>query len=337
MKRIPYALGLVGLAVAIALLAHAGLQTVAGALAVAGWPLLWLVPLHLVPLTIDAASWRILLAPADPHRNAPAPVLVAIASVREAVNRLLPVASVGGELAGIRLVAQRGVPAVQAAASVVTETVLAVGNFTLLAALGLVMLALRSRASGSIHTLVAAVLIACPIALAALWLIEEGRIASLLTRLAARFFSSTATPPPWVASIQVFETELAATARRRGRLVAAALLQFVSFASGATEVWVALRLLGRPVDPSAALIIESVTLFVRNVAFAVPAGLGAQEAGIVFIGAALGLDQDVALGLALAKRMREVLFGVPALIGWHLWESAAGLRGAGIRVPRTDR
>jgi hypothetical protein len=95
--------------------------------------------------------------------------------------------------------------------------------------------------------------------------------------------------------------------------------------AGAAEVWLALRLLGRPVGVVPALIIESVVLFVRNLAFAIPAGLGAQEAGIVLIGAALGLDPEAAIGLALAKRMREVLFGLPALLGWHLWESVGGL------------
>jgi transketolase N-terminal domain/subunit len=56
----------------------------------------------------------------------------------------------------------------------------------------------------------------------------------------------------------------------------------------------------------------------------VPAGLGAQEAGIVVVCGALGLDPQVAIGLALAKRMREVLFGVPALLGWNWWEGARG-------------
>jgi hypothetical protein len=71
-----------------------------------------------------------------------------------------------------------------------------------------------------------------------------------------------------------------------------------------------------------------VVLFVRNLAFAVPAGLGAQEAVIVLAGGILGLDQQAALELALAKRMREILFGIPALIGWHAWESAHHFSGS---------
>jgi uncharacterized membrane protein YbhN (UPF0104 family) len=131
--------------------------------------------------------------------------------------------------------------------------------------------------------------------------------------------------PPWLQSMPAFEAELAGLARRRGRLALAALTQLGGMMIGASEVWLALRLLGHPVSVETALIIESVVLFVRNLAFAVPAGLGAQEAGIVLICAAVGLSQELAIGLALAKRMREVLFGLPALLGWHLWESMRAL------------
>ena len=34
-----------------------------------------------------------------------------------------------------------------------------------------------------------------------------------------------------------------------------------------------------------------------------------------------GVGGDVALSLALAKRMREVVLGVPALLSWHWFEA----------------
>ena len=80
MSRLLLLLGLAGLGVAIALLAHAGLPTVLAALAAAGWPLLWLVPLHILPLALDASGWRVLLAPRDPEQRARLPVLLAAAA-----------------------------------------------------------------------------------------------------------------------------------------------------------------------------------------------------------------------------------------------------------------
>jgi putative membrane protein len=252
-------------------------------------------------------------------------VLVAVAAVREAVNRLLPVAGVGGELVGIRIVTRRGLDPAPVAASVITEVVLTLLSLVLFAALGLVLLVAWTRGGASIDGLLVGLALALPIPVAGLWLISEGRLAGGLGRLAVLVTGGGGQRPAWLASMPAFEAELSQLARRRARLALTALLQLLGMIAGAAEVWLALRLLGRPVGVVPALIIESVVLFVRNLAFAVPGGLGAQEAGIVLIGAALGLDPEAAIGLALAKRMREVLFGLPALLGWHLWESVGGL------------
>ena len=49
--------------------------------------------------------------------------------------------------------------------------------------------------------------------------------------------------------------------------------------------------------------------------FIVPAGMGVQEAGLIAFGALLGVSGPAAVALSLAKRMREILFGLPALLG----------------------
>jgi putative membrane protein len=327
MKRIAYVLGLAGLAAAIALVARAGWQAVLDALAAAGWPLLLLLPLHVAPLALDALGWRVLLAPRDTRSRARWPVLLLVAMVREAVNRLLPVAGVGGELVGVRIVTGRGLEPTPVAASVVTEVVLTLLSLVLFAVFGLSMLFALTARGVDLNGLQFSVLAALAIPLAGLWLISEGRLAAWLGRLAALVTGASPQAPPWLASMPAFELELSALARRRVRLALATLCQLAGMIVGASEVWLALRLLGHPVSVQAALIIESVVLFVRNLAFAIPAGLGAQEAGIVLICAAVGLGQELAIGLALAKRMREVLFGLPALLGWHLWESTRGVPG----------
>jgi putative membrane protein len=323
-KRLAYVLGLAGLAAAIVLVARAGWHAVLDAVAAAGWPLLWLVPLRVVAIGLDALGWRVLLAPRDPRHRAGWPVLLAAAAVREAVNRLLPVAGVGGELVGIRIVIRRGLEPASVATSVIAEVVLTVLNLVLFAALGLALLTASARDTGSLDSILVGVLLALPIPLAGLWLISEGRLVAWLHRFASVVAGNSGQALPWLQSMPAFEAELSALARRRGRLALAALWQLAGMIVGASEVWLALKLLGHPVGVVTALIIESVVLFVRNLAFAVPAGLGAQEAGIVLICAAVGLDQEAAIGLALAKRMREVLFGLPALLGWHAWETFGG-------------
>jgi len=324
MKRLAWALGLAGLALVIALVARTGARSVLDAFALAGWPLLALLPLHVLPLALDAGNWRVLLAPRDPARRAGLPVLMLVAAVREAVNRLLPVAGIGGELVGIRIVVRLGVPAAATAASVLVEVVLTLVSLVLFALLGLLLLGSQGRGGpSSAQSLWVGLALAAPIPIAGLWAVHRGRLAAPLAWLGTRLSGAAGLSTAWLSSIPAFQEELALLAARPARLGLATLLILLGMSAGAIEVGVALRLLGHPATAAASLALEAIVLFVRNLAFAVPAGLGAQEAGIVLVGAALGIPADIALGLALAKRMREVLFGVPALAGWHLWETFA--------------
>jgi uncharacterized membrane protein YbhN (UPF0104 family) len=92
--------------------------------------------------------------------------------------------------------------------------------------------------------------------------------------------------------------------------------QIAGLVAGCSETWFALRWLGHPVGFSDALVLESLTQAAKSVFFMVPSALGVQEAGLIGVGLLLGLGPDVALALSLAKRMREVLFGLPSLLAW---------------------
>ena len=66
-----------------------------------------------------------------------------------------------------------------------------------------------------------------------------------------------------------------------------------------------------------ALLLESLGQAVRGAAFAVPGALGVQETGYVLLAPLAGLTPDVALALSLAKRVRELLLGLPGLLYLH--------------------
>lgn len=110
-------------------------------------------------------------------------------------------------------------------------------------------------------------------------------------------------------------------------------VQFAAVLLGSFEVWFALRLFGHPVSVGAALALESMTQAVRHLAFIVPAGIGVQEAGLVLFGHALGISGELALAVSMAKRLREVLCGLPALISWQ-WSEGRRLR---FRIHDSDR
>jgi uncharacterized membrane protein YbhN (UPF0104 family) len=128
------------------------------------------------------------------------------------------------------------------------------------------------------------------------------------------------------AQAALLDQELRACLRRGWSLLIVGALQLAALMSGALEIWFALRLFGHPVGGGTALILESMTQAVRHLAFIVPAGLGVQEAGLVLFGHALGISSELALAVSMAKRIREVLCGLPALISWQ-WQEGRRLQG----------
>ena len=55
------AAGLLGLGLSVFLIVQAGISDIVKLLAVAGWGLLWLLPFHLLPQSLDVLSWKWLL------------------------------------------------------------------------------------------------------------------------------------------------------------------------------------------------------------------------------------------------------------------------------------
>jgi putative membrane protein len=301
-----------GLGAVIALIAIEGAGAIAGLLAGAGWRLVLLVPLQTLPLLLDVLGWRsVILA------RVRLPALFLIACIRQAINRLLPVANVGGEIVGIRLLAQQGVDGASAGASVVVELLLSLFAQYIFVAIGVVCLFSRTGNMRAVQALGIGLAAVLPALVLMIVIVRNGRVFHRVEQLAKRLLG------PWLdanggfdhgARVDAAVQETFGSPRRLSRALA---WQITGLIAGCLETWLALRWLGHPVRFSDALVLESLTQAVRSVFFIVPSALGVQEAGLIGAGLFLGLGSDVALALSLAKRMREVLFGLPSLLAWQ--------------------
>ncbi len=310
LTRIAFALGL---AVLVVLVIREGAQSIAGLLRQAGWPLLLLIPLHVAPLLLDVMGWRVLI-----FEHTCIASLFSIAAIREAINRLLPVANVGGELVGIRLLARRGVGGTTAAASVVIEMLLNVAAQYVFLALGLLLLL---RITDSVRPSVALFLgIAAPFPLLVclLWLLKSGKLFKAAEKLGAAMLAANTERFGALGSLAQLDRAIRRVMSAHNLLALAVAWQLAGLIVGCSETWLALRLLGHPLSAAAAIALESVAQAARSLIFVAPAGLGVQEAGLIGVGQLLGLGSDVAIALSLAKRMREISFGIPALLVWQV-------------------
>jgi len=320
MKPLTGAIGAAGLLLLIWLVAREGAAAILALLSHAGWVLLWLLPLHVVPLALDMRGWRTLLSALGASGRTSFGTLLGFAAVREGVNRLLPVANIGGELVGIRLLALSGVPGAPAAASVVVETLLTLVSQFLFISLGLLCLlriaAVHSWALGVLQILAFAV----PLIVALLLLLRYGSVFERCGRWLERLLAKDSHWRALLTQSGDVDREILRLYRAPSRLLGTVAWQLASYFAATLETWLTLRWLGHAVPFGHALALESVTQAIRNFVFVVPAGMGVQEAGLIAFGALLGVGGPAAVALSLARRLREILLGVPALIGWQWFE-----------------
>lgn len=323
LKTPAYVGAVLGVTALIVIAVHADFRAMLNTMSSGGPGVLWLIPYRALFFLLYAVGWCALLESADSTHRAGFGYVFWATTVRDAVDRLLPVASVGGSLVGVRVLQWRGIPGAAAGASVIVEILLTLVAVYLFTALGLMLLAEQGIAGHQYHRVLLAFLLTLPVPILTLVMLKNGAI---LKRLQALIHS-------WVGegvmskATDSLDREVRCLLHRPRALLIAGCLQVLALISGAFEIWLPLRLFGHPVGVSEAVMLESMTQAIRHVAFVVPAGVGVQEAGLIVFGHVVGISSEMALAVGMVKRIRELAWGIPTLIGWQ-WMEARRLRRA---------
>ena len=240
--------------------------------------------------------------------------------IRESINSLLPVAQVGGEVAGARLLTFYGVPGSVAGASVLVDLLIQTATPFVFTLVGLALLVSFGGDDA-------------PGRAGWRWASPSWRRRSLGFFAAQRFGGVQLVENDPGALRQgpemgrarrplVAERPAAGDLRRprraRGRLRAA------SRASGSSACWRsgsrcaswATRCPMRPRWSSRASGRRC-----AGAAFVVPGAIGVQEGGFVALCAVFGIPAPTAVALSLVKRLPEIVLGIPGLFLWQGLES----------------
>jgi putative membrane protein len=308
--RLPAILGLLGLALVTGLILWCGWDVMLWGLAAAGAGLLWASLFHAIPMLLNTRAWQMVLPRS--HRS-PFAALAWTFWIRESVNGLLPVARLGGEAVAAGMMIRRGAdPTISIASLVVRLTLTLVTQvaFTLLGLLLLLSLATDRAAIGRLALLLPTM---AAILLALLGIQRVG-----LFGLGARLLRGR------LAAVAANSVRLDRTVRRLYRRRRAVLLcctwQMVAWVAGAGEIWLVLHFLGHGRGLADAVMLEALSQAISTAAFLVPAAIGAQEAGFVGLGKLVGMGPDVALALALSRRVRDVIVYGLGLLAWQALE-----------------
>jgi putative membrane protein len=308
---------------AAGLILWAGAGPVFGAFAAAGWGVLAVVILRGIAVSAAGLGWFFLF---PPGLRPTAWTCVFIRFLREGANALLPMTQIGGEVIGARALTLRGAPASLSAASVIVDVLVQAVTQFLFAAVGLATLA-SMRGGGAVRGTVAIVIVVAIPALGGFYLIQrpvgQRFVKGLLTRIVGE--------REWLSfgAIDALYARLASIYANRRGVITTTFIHSSVWLFGALEVWAMLAFMGYPSGYPEALVIESLMQAIRGAAFAIPGALGAQEGGLIALCAIFGVPPEAAIAMSLIKRVPDLVFGIPSLVGWQILEGQA-LRGRAV-------
>lgn len=296
----------VGVALLAILLATHGAGAVRAIVAEVGWQALLVVAAHLPVTFLATVGWRVLL---PPDRRPSLPFLFRLRLIKEAVNALLPVAQVGGEVVRAKLAVRKGLSLAESTASCVVDVLAGSVGLVLfvLASLAAALFTLRDpRLAQAGLTLVAIVALIA----GCLFIAHKAGIARRIGQFSQRWTAIASR----VGALGDAFRDIGA---RRKEIGASWAWHMAAWLAGAFETYVSMWALGLHPTLIQALIVEGLAQAAKVVGFAIPGALGVQEGGYLLLGGALGLTPDQALALSLLRRLRELSLGAVGLMLWR--------------------
>ena len=315
MKRLPTIGLFAGLLILLIIMIWQGLQPVFALLLDGGWSLLWLSVAWLPGLLISGIGWWYLF-PRD-SRPAWQPIMLAT-WLGHAVNNLLPVASVGGDIARARLLQLWQHDGIEATASVVVDKTIQAVALMLWGLIGVGLLTLLAI-DNQLATAALAGFLILAAGIISFILVQHAGMLSRLAQVAEKLFEHEFVGRMKNHAEQV-DIAIRAAYRRRRELALAIIWHTLSLILQTAEIWLGCYLLGQPISLAEALLIKSLTSTISDIAFIIPNGYGIQEGAFIMIGALVGLSPTFSLALALAIRIRDITIALPGLVCWQTIE-----------------
>lgn len=302
---------LIGIAVFAWLLVREGVGEIFTIFSLVGLQIFWVAAYRMIPISIDAFGWRQLFV------KEKMPCFADFAKSRwlaESVNTLLPVGQVGGHYLRARIIGKNNKAGNEAGATVMVDFTIGLWTQIVFTILGLVLLLQQTGQQNgalgiTIGVVVASILVSGFffsqkaglfgfIAYSVNWLLRKKKSTDLL------------------GNARNLDRKITEIYRRKNKLFTCLVWRLTGWVAKSGENWLFLYFAGVPITIQNAIILESISTAFRSAAFFIPGGLGAQDGGLLFIGGLLGLGPDNILALALAKRFRELVIGVPGLLWW---------------------
>ena len=311
----------IGLVVLTGLVVSEGIADITGLLFATGWALLWVPAIWFPTVLMNARCWQLLFA----RDHAPTFFQAFYAQwMGRAVNTLLPVASIGGEVVKARVLTLWGIDGTHAAASAVVDKTVQVITIIVWGVIGVSLLAGMALDDELVITaLIGMALLGAGVA--GFFVVQKAGIFGIVARSAHKMTKSDYVGG-FVDKAEAVDLIVRQVYARHGQLAAATSWRMAALILQSGEVWLAAYLLGFPISIAEAVMLKSLSSTLSDAAFVVPNSYGVQEGAFVVLGGLIGMPADMALAVSLAIRIRELIIDVPGLVFWQHAEGRALFR-----------
>lgn len=296
----------IGVGLLAVLLATHGAGAVREIVAQVGWQAVVVIAAHLPVTFLATVGWQVLL---PPDRRPPLSFLFRVRFIKEAVNALLPVAQVGGDIVRAKLSVRHGLTLAEATASCVVDVLAGTVGLVLFVLTSLVVAMVTLHDPRLAHAGLAVVGIVAAIA-GVVYVAHRAGLHRRLGQVSQRWAAIAG-------RVGELGEAFRGIGRQRDNLLASWAWHMAAWIAGAFETYVSMWALGLNPTLLQALIVEGLAQTAKVVGFAIPGALGVQEGGYLLLGGALGLSPDQALALSLLRRLRELTLGVIGLVLWR--------------------
>ncbi len=319
-KKIAWAGFFSGILVLLIVVSRTGLETISEAISQGGFALLLLAfiyPVELLPRTI---AWKLvypgLLFPIKKY-------FVLIMWYGQSINRLLPTATIGGDVVRGRMLFLKGEGKTDVVSSLIADKTSHALSILVLLIIGILLIAFRIQDLKIILGLAVSALI---LAIGIFYFIKiqkSSGVSKFVRKWGGNKNGLLSDTPE---AIEKIEQTLSDIYEKPGRLTLSVLVRVLFHVALAFEIWFAAWLMGYDISAMEAITLRVVSFGVRSLAFFVWGGLGVQEGAYALLSAFAGLAPGTLIAISLATRVRELVVAMPGVAFWMVGEGLQALK-----------
>ena len=303
---------LIGILILTLLIFWQGFTEIFGLLFESGFSLLFLPIVWMPSLIVAVISWYQLF----PNKIVPQFKELFLALwVGRAINTILPVATIGGEIAKARLLIFWGRPAITVSASVLVDKTVQALALIPWAIIGISLLIYLAVDNKLAMLLMLGTLI-LGLGIAGFIFFQRTGIFSFFATIIGKFHTADSWDKITLKASDVDKSVNEIYGNKK-KFIVSILWRTLGLILQTSEVWLACYLLGHPINLIEAIMLKSLTSIITDLAFIIPNGYGVQEGGYLVLGVLIGLTPEFSLALSLATRIRELIIDIPGLLYWQ--------------------